>query len=214
MKTAGVTRERIVLVGHSLGTAVVSGVLEGFSESSTEDGGEDEGDGGERDFAGVVLIAGFSSLPKMLSGYAIAGWVPVLRPLTWWPWLLGIVMGRVVDKWDSATRLKGVVNSVNKRGGRLRLSLVHAKNDWDIPCHEDDRLFKAAVEGLFGEEGGMDGERFEVEKKKRMVVRGKDSFMAVWREGDVVIRQELFPHGGEYSSSWVVAVGKTDSCRA
>ncbi|KAL2261162.1 hypothetical protein VTK26DRAFT_4636 [Humicola hyalothermophila] len=132
----------------------------------------------------------------MLSGYSIAGWVPVLRPLTWWPWLLGAVMRRVVDKWDSAARLKGVVRGVKGRGGRLRLSLVHAKNDWDIPCHEDDRLFKAAVEGLFGDEEGMDEETFAAEKARRTVVRGKDSFVATWKDGDVVIRQELFPHGG------------------
>lgn len=76
------------------------------------------------------------------------------------------------------------------------MSLVHARNDWDIPCHEDDKVFKAAVRGLVGE--GMDGEEFEVEKKRRMVVRGKDSFVATWRDGGVEIRQELFPHGGEW----------------
>ncbi|KAK4033113.1 Alpha/Beta hydrolase protein [Parachaetomium inaequale] len=181
--TAGVPPSRIVLVGHSLGTAVATAVTEHFALGR-----------GEWDFAGVVLVAGFSSLPDMLSGYAIAGWVPVLRPLTWWPWLLRKVMGRVVDRWESAGRWREVVKGVKGRGGRLRLSLVHARNDWDIPCHEDDKLFKAAVEGLVG--GGMDGEEFEAEKKKRTVVRGKDSFVATWREGRVVVRQELFPHGG------------------
>jgi hypothetical protein len=39
-------------------------------------------------------------------------------------------------------------------------------------------------------------EEFEEEKKKRMEVRGKHSFVATWAEGDVVVRQELFPHGG------------------
>jgi pimeloyl-ACP methyl ester carboxylesterase len=179
--TAGIPPSRIVLVGHSLGTAVVSAASELFTLH--------EG----WDFAGVVLVAGFSSLPEMLSGYSIAGWVPVLRPLTWWPWLLGKVMGRGVDKWDSAGRWRKTVGAVKARGGRLRLSLVHAKNDWDIPCHEDDKLFKAAVEGLVGD---MEGQGFEGEKKRKMVVRGKDSFMATWREADVVVRQELFPHGG------------------
>ncbi|KAK4121923.1 alpha/beta-hydrolase [Parathielavia appendiculata] len=180
--TAGIPPSRIALVGHSLGTAVASAASELFTLH------------GGMDFAGVVLVAAFSSLPEMLSGYAIAGWVPVLRPLTWWPWLLRVVMGQVVDKWDSAGRWRETVRAVRGRGGRLRLSLVHARNDWDIPSHEDDKLFKAAVEGLGG--NWTVGEQFEAEKKKRMVMRGKDSFVATWREGDVVIRQEMLPHGG------------------
>ncbi|KAK4102368.1 alpha/beta-hydrolase [Parathielavia hyrcaniae] len=192
VRTAGVPPSRIALVGHSLGTAVASAASELLTRHAAAPGW---------DFAGVVLVAGFSSLPEMLSGYAIAGWVPVLRPLACcWPWLLRVVMGRVVDRWDSAGRWRETVRAVRARGGRLRLSLVHARNDWDIPCHEDDKLFRAAVEGLVGGDGVVAvGERFEAEKRRRMVVRGKDSFVATWREGDVVIRQELFPHGGHNS---------------
>ncbi|KAL2144903.1 hypothetical protein VTI28DRAFT_8364 [Corynascus sepedonium] len=180
--TAGVPPSRIVLVGHSLGTAVAAAA----SELLTLREGWD--------FAGVVLVAGFSSLPEMLSGYSIAGWVPVLRPLTWWPWLLDKVMARVVDKWDSAGRWREIVKGIRERNGHLRLSLVHAKNDWDIPCHESDELFRAAVEGLVGER--MDREQFEAEKRQRTMVKGKNSFVATWERGDVVVRQELFPHGG------------------
>ncbi|KAK4154245.1 Alpha/Beta hydrolase protein [Chaetomidium leptoderma] len=186
--TAGVPASRIVLVGHSLGTAVAAAATERFTAPRARAPGHGW------DFAGVVLVAGFSSLPDMLSGYSIAGWVPVLRPLTWWPWLLKKVMARVVDQWQSAERWRGIVSAVKARGGRLRLSLVHARNDWDIPCHEDDKLFRAAVEGLVGE--GVGGEEFEVQKKRRKEVRGKHSFVATWREGDIEIRQELFPHGG------------------
>jgi abhydrolase domain-containing protein 12 len=91
-----------------------------------------------------------------------------------------------------------VVKGVRARGGRLRLSLLHAKDDWDIPAHEDDKLFKAAVEGLVG--GRVDGEGFQVEKKRRTVVRGKHSFVATWEEEDVLVRQELVPHGGMFPS--------------
>lgn len=200
VRTARVPPERIVLLGQSLGTAVAAGAAELFCTAhqrrQDEDGdGEAEETEEGMDFAGVVLVAGFSSLPKMLSGYAIAGWVPVLRPLTWWPWLLGKVVGRVVDKWESADRLAAVVKAVRQRGGRLRLSLVHARNDWDIPCHEDDLLFRAAVRGLV--DGEMDEEEFKREKDARTVMRGKDSFVATWKEGGVVVRQELFPYGGE-----------------
>jgi hypothetical protein len=90
-----------------------------------------------------------------------------------------------------------VVRSVRAQGGRLRLSMVHAKDDWDIPSHEDDKLFRAAVEGLVGDAE----EEFAEEKDRRTVVRGKDSFVSTWSEGDVVIRQELVRYGGECRSS-------------
>jgi hypothetical protein len=177
-----------VLLGQSLGTAVATATAEYFAKEGT-------------DFAGVVLVAGFSSIPTMLSGYAISGWVPILAPFRAWPWLLRQVMRVIMDKWESANRWRETVQLVKARNGRLRLHLVHAKNDWDIPCHEDDKLFAGAVGGFVGAYGeGMSEERLAAEKLTRTVSRGKDSFVATWAEGDVVIRQELFPYGGELFS--------------
>ncbi len=183
---AGIPPNRIVLFGHSLGTAVASAAAAYFARDGT-------------DFAGVVLCAGFSSLPTMLSGYALAGWVPVLAPLRVWPWLLRTVMGRVVDKWESAKRWTETVRTVKARGGRLRLFFVHAKNDWDIPCHESDKLFAAAVKGMLSEEEEMDDVKFAEEKKVRTMEKGEGEFVAKWRDGDVVICQEQFGHGGEFA---------------
>ncbi|KAK3313142.1 Alpha/Beta hydrolase protein [Apodospora peruviana] len=179
MKVAGVSADRIVVLGQSLGTAVASGVAESFAKQGI-------------DFAGVILVAGFSSLPTMLSGYSIAGWVPVLAPLRASPWLLRQAMTLVVDKWLSADRLRETVRTVRGRDGKLNLQLVHAKNDWDIPCHEDDKLFAAAVSGL----REMDDSTLAEEKASRTVTRDEDSFVATWEEGGVTIRQELYPHGG------------------
>jgi len=198
VEIAGVHPSRIVLMGQSLGTAVTCGVAEALLCGQE---GDDEGFHVKEDFAGIVLVAGFSSLPRMLGGYAIAGWVPVLRPLKVWPRLYESIVGRLVDKWDSAVRLRRVVSEVRKRKGRLRLSLVHAKDDWDIPCKEDDTLFEQAIKGLVEEaEAGervLSAEELGREKTKRMVIKGKDAFLVTWREGDVVVRQELFPYGGE-----------------
>ncbi|KAK0725216.1 Alpha/Beta hydrolase protein [Lasiosphaeris hirsuta] len=186
MDAAGVRPDRIVLLGQSLGTAVASGVTEYFAR--------EEG----VDFAGVILVSGFSSLPAMLSGYAIAGLVPILAPFKAWPWLLKQLMRRVVDKWASTDRLRETVRAVKARGGRLRLHLVHAVNDKDIPCHEDDKLFAAAVNGTVGVgEPKMDDERLAAEKSARTVVRGKSAFVATWTDGDLVFRQELVPYGGK-----------------
>jgi pimeloyl-ACP methyl ester carboxylesterase len=184
INVAGIPPSRIVLLGQSLGTAVTAGVAEYYAQEGV-------------DFAGVILVSGFSSLPTMLSHYAIAGYLPVLLPLRVWPWLLEQVTDRIVDKWSSAQRLQDVVRIVKKRGGRLRLSLVHAKDDRDIPCREDDRLFAAAVNGTLMTDAGMDYETIATEKKKRTSDRGEGAFVATWKDGNVVVRQELFPYGGK-----------------
>lgn len=184
MHVAGVGSDRIVLLGQSLGTAVAAAAAERYAAEGV-------------DFAGVVLVSGFSSLPAMLADYAIAGYVPVLRPLKLWPWLLRFVLRFMADRWPSADRLGEMVRVVKGRGGRLRLGLVHAKNDWDIPCHEDDRLFAAAVSGTVDDPDGIDPEILAEEKDKRTVDKGKSAFVTTWRDGDIEIRQELFPYGGE-----------------
>ncbi|KAK5657436.1 hypothetical protein OQA88_3008 [Cercophora sp. LCS_1] len=177
LNTAKIPPSRIVLLGQSLGTAVASGAAEYFAKEGI-------------DFAGVVLVAGFSSLPTMLSRYSIAGYVPVLAPFRATPWLLKQLMKRIVDKWETAERWREVVGMVRERGGRLNLQLVHARNDWDIPAHEDDKIFEKAVRGLVGETEG-----FEEEKKRRAKER-EGWRSTVWMEGGVTVRQELVPYGG------------------
>ena len=187
MQVAGVPACRIVLLGQSLGTAVASGAAELFADEGV-------------DFAGVVLVAAFSSLPTMLSSYAIAGWVPVLAPFRASPWLLRQLMRRVVDKWASADRLRAAVRAVTARRGRLRLHLVHARDDWDIPSREDDLLFAEAVRGTVPDDAQpMDDAALAAAKAARTVRRGEHAFVATWRDGDVMIRQELCPLGGTFS---------------
>ena len=184
MRSVGLPPERIVLLGHSLGTAVTAAVAERYAVQGV-------------DFAGVVMVAGFSSLPTMLAGYAIAGWVPVLRPLKAAPFLLQKVLDFVVDKWDSKRRLTDLARTVKARDGRPRLHLVHGRNDWDIPYHEDDKLFAAAVNGTVGDADGIDPHDLAEQKEQRTLRKGKDAFVATWKDGDIEIRQELFPTGGE-----------------
>jgi len=173
-----------VLLGHSIGTAVTAAVAEHFAKEGV-------------DFAGVVLVAGFSSLPTMLSGYSIAGYVPILAPFRVSPWLLHHLMRFVVDKWLSADRLRDTVTMVKARNGTLNLHLVHAWNDRDIPYYEDDKLFAAAINGLTTErDPGISEEDLKAEKAARTVHRGNRSFTTTWKDEKITIRQELFPHGG------------------
>ncbi len=195
MHTAGVSPDRIVLLGQSLGTAVASGVAERYAVERGVD------------FAGVVLVAAFSSLPTMLAGYAIAGLVPVLRPLAFWPAALRWFMSFVVDKWESADRLARMVKAVHARGGHLRLSLVHAADDWDIPYREDDKLFASAVSGFLGKD--IDVQRLASMKSERTLEIGTGAFVTHWKEGDITVTQELFPYGGRLTIPLRTARGKT-----
>jgi len=183
--TAGVSPDRIVLLGQSLGTAVVAAVTERFAQKGV-------------DFAGVVLVAGFSSLPTMLAGYSIAGWIPVLRPLAVWPAALRWFMSLVADTWKTADRVALTTRVVKARAGHLRLSLVHAADDWDIPCHEDDKIFAAAISGLHGD---LDPQQLAEMKDARTVGRGKNAFVTQWVDGGITVKQELFPYGGRSKRS-------------
>lgn len=179
INTAGVSPDRIVLMGQSLGTAIVSAVAERCVLKEIE-------------FAGVVLIAGFSDLANMLSGYSIAGVVPALGPFASMSWFVKLLQRCVVDKWHSTSRLSNLVLHTKSR---LRLSIVHAKDDKDIPYTEDNILFKAAAKQT---ENLLSDEEFDVLKEQRTVHRGKDSFETKWTaEPNIIIRQELYPRGGK-----------------
>lgn len=178
---AGIPPGRIVLLGHSLGTAVVSGVAERYALKGVE-------------FAGIVLVAGFGDLASMLSGYRIGGFIPLLGPFSAWPSFVRLLDRFIVDKWHSADRLTNVVRHTKTR---LRLSMVHAKDDRDIPWTEDNKLFRAAANETAG---SLDDGEFEAWKEQRTLRKGKDAFVTTWRsDPDIIIRQELFPYGGEYS---------------
>jgi pimeloyl-ACP methyl ester carboxylesterase len=179
MKVAKVPASRIVLLGQSLGTAVAGAVAEQYALQGVE-------------FGGIVLVAGFSDLTTMLSGYKIGGFVPVLAPVTRWPFLLQRLRGLIVDKWKTADRLANIVRYTK---GRVRISLVHAADDADIPWAEDNVMFRAAANETVGI---LDDSEFEAWKEQRTVRKDDGSFVSTWvAEPDIIIRQELFPYGGK-----------------
>lgn len=145
------------------------------------------------EFAGVTLVSGFSDFANLLSGYRIGGIFPVLAPFSKWPGFLTVIHHFVVDKWHSADRLASLVRHTKTR---LRLNLIHAKNDRDIPWTEDNKLFRSAANETVG---GFDDDEFNAWKEQRTVHKGDDAFVTTWiSEPNIVIRQELFPYGGKF----------------
>ncbi|KAI1198327.1 alpha/beta-hydrolase [Nemania serpens] len=179
MNVAGVPSDRIVVMGHSLGTAVTSGVVEHFATRGVE-------------FAGVVLLAGFSNVPTLLSSYSGAGFIPVLSPLRPIPPLLRLFQSFIIDKWESANRLAEVVRLTRER---LHLTLIHAKNDLEIPSHESDALFRSAANATM--DRVLDDKEFLLWKKEKTMQYDDGTFISIVKaEPDITIRQELVPYGG------------------
>ncbi|KAI2463486.1 alpha/beta-hydrolase [Annulohypoxylon bovei var. microspora] len=179
MDIADIPASQIVILGHSLGTAVASGTVEHFAMQGIE-------------FAGVILVAGFSNLPTLVSTYAAAGFIPILSPIRAFPPLLRLFQSFIVDKWNSADRLAHVVSLTRTR---LRLTFIHAKNDLDISCQESDKLFKSASSASVDE--GLDNEEFLSWKEQRTLRGEGGTFIVVVKaEPDTIIKQELVPYGG------------------
>lgn len=135
------------------------------------------------DFAGIVLVATFSSLPTMLANYSLGGLLPLLKPLNICPPLLRFFLRFVVDKWKTLDRLAALTAQNRERNGTLRVSIIHAADDKDIPCVESAKIFEAMARASVGDH--MDGSKFLETKKARTEVRGEKAFKIVWNENDI-----------------------------
>ena len=143
-------------------------------------------------FAGVVLVAGFTDLPNLLTSYSIAGWVPILSPLRPYPALVGLFTNYIVDKWPSATRLANFV----RLSKRVRLFIIHSKDDYEIPWYQSEGLFAAAANATT--DGGMDVALFKKMKARSTVEMGHGAFISTWKSGDdKIIREEIVAYGRE-----------------
>lgn len=171
LNTLGIPPSRILILGQSLGTAVSSAVAEKYSREKGID------------FAGVVLVATFSSLPTMLANYSLGGVVPLLKPLNICPPVLRFFLRFVVDKWKTLDRLVALTAQTRERNGRLRISVVHAADDRDIPCVESVKVFEAVARASV--EGQMDEAVFLETKDARTEVRGEKAFKITWAEDDI-----------------------------
>ena len=209
LDVAKVPPERVVLLGQSLGTAVASAAALRFADRghdlflpASSGKGDDETTGllahggaqrQARTFAGIVLVAPFSSLPSLLLTYRIGGFLPVLLPLRPIPPLARLLTSQMTDKWPTADRLaayySGLANSPKIHGAHDRrmgkLQIIHAVNDADISYHQTEII----CQRMFGDAGGkamrcVDG------SKARTVLDVRD-------EGKVGVRLEILEHGGK-----------------
>lgn len=92
MKTCKIAQDRIVLLGHSLGTAVVAGTAHHYAALGIE-------------FAGLILCAGFTNAGNAFSSYTVANLFPILAPVKTIPAVQAWFSRRMRDRWMTDDRL-------------------------------------------------------------------------------------------------------------
>lgn len=196
LHTAKIPPERIVILGQSLGTAVASAVALKFINPSSELIPRDDHESSPllnnpqqiekpTAFAGVILVAPFSSLPSLLLTYRLGGLVPLLLPLRPFPSIGFALTSRMIDQWPSAKRLAAYYHAFTHQSELLtsltggdddtgrhemgKLQLIHAKTDMDISYHQTEMICAE----IFGQASaneyvaGEDGLALDVKREDR-----------------------------------------------
>jgi abhydrolase domain-containing protein 12 len=133
-KVVGIPPSRILIFGQSLGTAVSLAISEHFALRSPP-----------LVFAGTVLVAPFADMAMLAATYPLAGSIPILPPLARFPALFNYLSTFIQDKWLSKDRAAEYIRANEANGEKYRLTLIHAKDDYDIPWHHTEFIFWHAV---------------------------------------------------------------------
>lgn len=134
MKKAGIPPSRILIFSQSLGTAVSLAISDHFALRSPP-----------IVLTGVILVAPFVDVPTLVATYRVAGFIPILSPLARFPLLFNYLSTFIQDKWSSKDRIAEYVRANEANGEKYQLTLIHAKDDYDIPWHHTEMLFWYAV---------------------------------------------------------------------
>ena len=167
LHTAKIPPERIVIMGQSLGTAVAAAVGLQFVDpdnslypkTQIETSSNQVTKSSDRItptlFAGIILVAPFTSVPNMLLTYRMGGWLPLLLPFRPFPKLAAALTSVMVDKWPTAEGLAAYYSASTRAiagaasnpavvstesHGRGYLQIIHALNDRDISWRQTEMI--------------------------------------------------------------------------
>jgi pimeloyl-ACP methyl ester carboxylesterase len=194
LNVANVPSDRIVLLGHSLGTAIATAATDYYLRCETP-----------ISFAGLILGAGFTSFANASMAYSIANVLPLLRPVTMIPPLHRWFERRIKESWNTEERLRAVV----EQSSRLRLMLAHARDDYTMQCAQTEQLFKSAIRAGMGESVTES----EIVEGLVGLDLGEAGYQETWTSGDKVISKVMVKHGGKFSLPFKSSSsGANDSC--
>ncbi|KAF1997834.1 alpha/beta-hydrolase [Amniculicola lignicola CBS 123094] len=177
LNVANIPPDRIVLLGHSLGTAVATGVAHHYSSLDSP-----------ISFAGLILCAAFTNSGSAFSSYSIADVFPVLAPVKTIPALQKWFNGRMKDPWETSDRLV----SIMRQSSALQLVLVHAEDDGTMPWNQTEQIFNAIIRA--GKENPPNDD--EAAEKLRTIELGEAGRQDIWRSGMMSVSKLVAKHGG------------------
>ncbi|CAF9934783.1 MAG: hypothetical protein HETSPECPRED_009359 [Heterodermia speciosa] len=178
MNIAGVPPSRILVFGQSIGTAVTLAVSEHYASQNPP-----------IVFAGAVLVAPFADVATLVSTYSVAGIIPILSPFVRFPSLFNYLNTFIKDKWLSKDRIAQYIRANEANGKKYCLTIIHAEDDWDIPCHHTEIIFWHAVNATTSR--GINYEELEATKLDTKSHLGAAGSVTEWRTDNGVIREEI-----------------------
>ncbi|KAJ3307736.1 Protein abhd12b [Blyttiomyces sp. JEL0837] len=122
--TKHISSSKVILVGHSLGT----GVATFLARNQTISGNPP---------AGLVLVAGYSSIPDAAMGYPLA--LPIVWPFLWKDEWREFAKGFVGEKWENMESLRDVTF--------CPIYIVHGHRDNEIQPWHARANFISAIRG-------------------------------------------------------------------
>lgn len=187
---AHIPPKRIVILGQSLGTAVATAVAEHFvSENHVE-------------FSALVLVAAFTDIPTLVLSYSIGGILPILSPMRPYPFLQSFFAKHVQETWKTNERLASLV----QKSDNIDLTLIHSRNDYDIPWQHSENLFYTAANAT--SEGGMTLK--QIDSRKMHSDLGNAGWIITWAAAGKTkgssknIRLQIVRHGGKQPAPDIV----------
>lgn len=182
IETAGIRPPRILIFGQSLGAAVVLAVSNHFALQSPP-----------IVFAGTILVAPFVDIPTLVATYRVAGLLPILSPLAKFPWLFNYLSTFIVDKWMSKDRIAGYIRANEANKHNYQVTLIHAKDDFDVPWHHTEMLFWHAFNAISS--SPFTYEELELLKCNLRKALGAAGTVMEWQTKNGTIREEILRTG-------------------
>ncbi|MCJ1363460.1 hypothetical protein MMC16_002567 [Acarospora aff. strigata] len=189
MNTAGIPPERIVLFAQSLGTAVSISLAHHLALQSPP-----------TLFAGMVLVAPFADVELLTETYRVAGTIPILSPVAYFPKALAFFNRFIISKWPSKDKLAALIRhcehlKLAQRKSRYDITLIHAEDDYDIPWVHSEIVFWHAVNATRDSEASLSFKELEKEKERQKSTLGAGGWEMEWRGRGGVVREQIVKHG-------------------